>query len=84
MAEVTGIGGVFFKSTKNDRALALRYQKNLGVNLADFGGTIFKWPDDKAEDRGLTVELAGTEIKPADQLVTVALRELWPPETSYF
>src|SRR5262245_19055668 len=55
MARVTGIGGVFFKSTKDDRALAAWYQKNLGVVLQDWGGAILKWPDDKAEDHGLTV-----------------------------
>ena len=55
MAKVTGIGGVFFKSTKDDRALAAWYQKHLGVALEDFGGAIFRWPDDKAEDQGLTV-----------------------------
>ena len=55
MAKVTGIGGVFFKSTKDDRALAAWYEKNLGVHLEDFGGAILKWPDDTAEDRGMTV-----------------------------
>jgi predicted enzyme related to lactoylglutathione lyase len=55
MAKVTGIGGVFFKSTKDDRALAAWYQKNLGIHLEDFGGAILKWPEDKAEDKGLTV-----------------------------
>jgi predicted enzyme related to lactoylglutathione lyase len=54
MARVTGIGGVFFKS--GDRtALAEWYRKYLGVNLESFGGAIFRWPDDPAEDKGLTV-----------------------------
>ena len=36
-------------------ALAAWYRKHLGMPLEDFGGAILKWPDDKAEDRGLTV-----------------------------
>jgi predicted enzyme related to lactoylglutathione lyase len=55
MAKVTGIGGVFFKSTKDNKALAAWYQKNLGLRLEDFGGSVLKWPEDKAEDKGLTV-----------------------------
>lgn len=55
MARVTGIGGVFFKSTANDRDLAAWYERHLGMPLEDFGGAILKWPDDEAEDQGLTV-----------------------------
>lgn len=55
MARVTGIGGVFFK-TKSDRdKLAQWYQKHLGVQLESWGGAILKWPEDRAEDQGLTV-----------------------------
>ena len=55
MARVTGIGGVFFKSRTDNAALAAWYQKHLGMTLESFGGAILRWPDDKAEDRGLTV-----------------------------
>jgi predicted enzyme related to lactoylglutathione lyase len=55
MARVTGVGGIFFKSRGDRAALAAWYQKHLGMQLEDFGGAIFRWPDDKAEDRGLTV-----------------------------
>lgn len=55
MAKITGIGGVFFKSKGDSAALAAWYQKHLGMSLADFGGAILRWPDDKAEDQGLTV-----------------------------
>lgn len=55
MAKVTGIGGVFFKSGKDDRALAAWYQQHLGMKPADFGGVILNWQDDTAEDKGLTV-----------------------------
>ena len=55
MAKVTGIGGVFFKSKNDDKALVAWYEKNLGLKLEDFGGAVFLWPEDKAEDKGVTV-----------------------------
>lgn len=55
MAKVTGIGGVFFKTTGDNKALASWYQKHLGVALEDFGGAILKWPEDTADDNGITV-----------------------------
>lgn len=55
MAKITGIGGVFFKSRGDSAALATWYQKHLGMQLESFGGAILRWPDDKAEDQGLTV-----------------------------
>ncbi|HEU5092339.1 MAG TPA: VOC family protein [Nitrospira sp.] len=55
MARVTGIGGVFFKSKNDSAALRAWYQKHLGMSLESFGGAILRWPDDKAEDKGLTV-----------------------------
>ncbi len=55
MAKVTGIGGVFFKTDGDHKALAQWYGTNLGLPLEDFGGAVLKWPDDKAEDKGLTV-----------------------------
>ena len=55
MAKVTGIGGIFFKSATDHAALAAWYQKHLGMSLEPFGGAILRWPDDKADDKGLTV-----------------------------
>src|SRR6187431_3467063 len=55
MARITGIGGVFFKSRRDNAALAKWYQQHLGMELADFGGAVLRWPDDKANDGGLTV-----------------------------
>ena len=55
MARVTGIGGVFFKSKTDPTVLAAWYEKHLGMKLESFGGAILKWPDDRAEDKGLTV-----------------------------
>jgi predicted enzyme related to lactoylglutathione lyase len=55
MAKVTGIGGIFFKSTGDNAALAAWYHKHLGMPLEAWGGAILRWPEDRAEDRGLTV-----------------------------
>ena len=55
MARVTGIGGVFFKSSGDNSALAAWYQKHLGMPLEAWGGAILRWPDDTAGDRGVTV-----------------------------
>ena len=42
MAKVTGIGGVFFKSTTDHKKLAEWYSKNLGLQLEPWGGAILK------------------------------------------
>lgn len=55
MAKVTGIGGVFFKSTNDHKKLHEWYKHNLGIELESWGGAILKWPEDKANDQGLTV-----------------------------
>lgn len=55
MAKITGIGGVFFKSTGDHKALAEWYNKHLGMPMESWGGTILRWQDDKADDGGLTV-----------------------------
>jgi predicted enzyme related to lactoylglutathione lyase len=54
MAKITGIGGVFFK-TQNPKELAEWYKTNLGLELEAWGGSIIKWPNDQASDKGLTV-----------------------------
>ena len=55
MAKITGIGGIFFKSKNDNAALAAWYQRHLGMLLESFGGAVLRWPDDTAEDKGLTV-----------------------------
>ena len=55
MAKVTGIGGVFFKTTDDSKRLAAWYKDHLGFALEDFGGAILNWAGDKAEDGGMTV-----------------------------
>ena len=52
MAKVTGIGGVFFKSTTDHKKLAEWYRQNLGLQLEPWGGAILKWTDDKSDDQG--------------------------------
>lgn len=64
MAKVTGIGGVFFKSRNDNTALVEWYQKHLGMPISSFGGAVLRWPDDTAEDKGLTVwHVAGKDSK---------------------
>jgi predicted enzyme related to lactoylglutathione lyase len=55
MAKVTGIGGVFFRGRGDHAALAAWYRDRLGIALEDFGGAVLRWPDDAANDGGLTV-----------------------------
>ena len=55
MAKVTGIGGVFFLSKGKGSDLSAWYQQHLGMELEDFGGAVLNWPDDNAEDKGMTV-----------------------------
>ena len=42
-------------SKDESAALAAWYQKHLSMQLEDFGGAVLRWPNDKAEDQGLTV-----------------------------
>jgi predicted enzyme related to lactoylglutathione lyase len=44
MKRVTGIGGIFFQS-KDPAALRAWYQKHLGIDVQDWGGTVFPWSD---------------------------------------
>lgn len=55
MAKVTGIGGIFFKSNGDHKALADWYARHLGIPLESWGGAVLRWPEDTAEDKGLTV-----------------------------
>jgi predicted enzyme related to lactoylglutathione lyase len=55
MARVTGIGGVFFKSNGDHKALAAWYERHLGLSLEDWGGAVLQWASDPAVDGGATV-----------------------------
>ena len=64
MARITGIGGVFLKSRNDNKALAAWYQKHLGRPLQAWGGAALRWPDDKADDKGVTAwHVAGPLIQ---------------------
>ena len=55
MARVTGIGGVFFKCKGDPAAFTAWYQNHLGMRLEVWGGAVLRWPEDQAEDKGVTV-----------------------------
>jgi predicted enzyme related to lactoylglutathione lyase len=78
MARVTGIGGVFFKSRSDHKALAAWYEKHLGLALESWGGAILRWPEDTASDQGLTVwNVAAGESKwfsPSDSAFMINYR----------
>ena len=42
MKRVTGIGGIFIKS-ENTARLRAWYQKHLGIDVEEWGGTAFRW-----------------------------------------
>ena len=44
MKRVTGIGGIFF-TAKDPKALRAWYQRHLGIEVQDWGGTAFRWTD---------------------------------------
>ena len=54
MAKITGIGGVFIKAKTDNKALREWYAKHLGIELSEWGGAALRWPDDTAEDKGVT------------------------------
>ena len=53
MQRVTGIGGIFFKA-RDAEALRAWYQKHLGIDVQDWGGTAFRWSEDGGRE-GVTV-----------------------------
>jgi predicted enzyme related to lactoylglutathione lyase len=42
MERVTGIGGIFFKSS-DPKALCAWYRDHLGLEVTDWGGAVFQW-----------------------------------------
>src|SRR2546423_9936840 len=44
MKRVTGIGGVFFNASDPD-ALQAWYKQHLGIDVQEWGGTVFTWTD---------------------------------------
>jgi predicted enzyme related to lactoylglutathione lyase len=55
MKRVTGIGGIFLKSSDPPR-LCDWYRKHLGIEIGEWGGFAFRWKnDDNPEGAGTTV-----------------------------
>jgi len=77
MPRVTGIGGVFFKA-RDPKALSEWYAKHLGFVLEPWGGAILKWPEDTADDGGLTVwnlaEQSSTWFAPSESTFMINYR----------
>jgi len=44
MNRVTGIGGIFF-SAQDPAKLSSWYKTHLGIDVQDWGGTVFRWVD---------------------------------------
>ena len=75
MARVTGVGGIFFKTKGDPKELTAWYKKHLGMPVEEFGGAVLKWPEDKAEDGGMTVwHLAGKHSKWFDAPLMITYR----------
>ena len=55
MKRVTGVGGIFFNA-KDPVALRTWYQKHLGIDVQEWGGTAFRWADDAGNP------IAGTTV----------------------
>jgi predicted enzyme related to lactoylglutathione lyase len=53
MKRVTGIGGIFFQA-KDAAALQAWYQRHLGIEVQDWGGTAFTWTDAEGKPVGGT------------------------------
>ena len=53
MKRVTGIGGIFFKA-KDAPALRAWYQRHLGIDVQDWGGSAFTWTDSDGKPTGGT------------------------------
>lgn len=51
MKRVTGIGGIFFKA-KDAPTLRVWYQRHLGIDVQEWGGTSFSWSDAAGKPAG--------------------------------
>lgn len=62
MKRVTGIGGIFFNA-RDPVALRAWYQRHLGIDVSEWGGTAFAWTDEAGKPvGGMTI----WSIGPAD------------------
>lgn len=78
MARITGVGGVFFKSRGDHRALAAWYRDNLGLVFEEWGGVVLRWPQDPVAADGATVwhvaEATSTWFAPSDSAFMINYR----------
>lgn len=51
MKRVTGIGGIFFHA-RDPVALRAWYARHLGIDVQDWGGTVFHWRDEAGQPVG--------------------------------
>jgi predicted enzyme related to lactoylglutathione lyase len=51
MRRVTGIGGIFFHA-EDPVALRAWYQRHLGIDVQEWGGTAFTWTDEAGKPAG--------------------------------
>lgn len=73
MKRVTGIGGIFF-TAKDPVALRAWYQKHLGVDVQEWGGTAFRWSDESG------IPTAGTTV----WSIAGGSKDQFAPSTSSF
>lgn len=53
MKRVTGIGGIFFMA-KDAPVLQAWYKRHLGIDVQEWGGTVFEWADADGKPTGGT------------------------------
>jgi predicted enzyme related to lactoylglutathione lyase len=51
MKRVTGIGGIFFKA-RDPEAQRAWYKKHLGIDVQEWGGSVFAWTDEAGNPAG--------------------------------
>src|SRR6476661_4506610 len=73
MKRVTGIGGIFFNA-KDAPALQAWYKRHLGIDVQDWGGTVFTWSDGEGKP------VAGTTV----WTINSAEGDHFAPSTSTF
>lgn len=54
MEKVTGIGGIFFKSS-DPKALSEWYKEHLGFDVSNWGGATFTWGGEGDDAKGMTL-----------------------------
>ncbi|MBX0328408.1 hypothetical protein K2Z83_12050 [Oscillochloris sp. ZM17-4] len=74
MKRVTGIGGIFFKA-KDAPALQAWYKRHLGIDVQEWGGTVFTWTD--GDDK----PVAGTTIWSIGSVCYAYGIEWYPPRS---